>query len=231
MTQTMKSVSIALLAIFAAAFMFTATNTLVSAEHDEYKKVDICYWSKYKQSWRFKEEVKEKDLGEYPGYFLYTREKGDDLREDAWCVAQRTATPAEVVFVDPTCDEDGSYTIPEVDGVVYLVNDEVVVAGTYPMEDGDSVKVTTEAADMWWLEDESTTEWTHEFVNEEVCETPVVEEEEEEPQVLAVATPQVTQTPTGSANAGGAGQIALFGLAASIAVAAFGAVARKFSRN
>lgn len=56
--------------------------------------------------------------------------------------------PTKVTPVAPTADDEAdTYTIPEVEGVQYLVNGEVVEPGTYSVDDADlTVVVTAEAA-------------------------------------------------------------------------------------
>src|SRR5690606_38754836 len=73
-------------------------------------------------------------------------------------------TPAEVTFDDrPGADED-TYTVPRSTGVEYLVDGEVVAAGTYP--GAGAVTVTARALDGFVLADGATTEWSHTFSTE-----------------------------------------------------------------
>lgn len=87
------------------------------------------------------------------------------------------ATPAAVTFVDPTCEADGSYTIPETEGVDYQINGQTQAAGAYTAVDGDSVTITAVAQSGYILN--GTTSWSHEFYLDEECRegvevTPVV---------------------------------------------------------
>ncbi|MEE6283178.1 ThuA domain-containing protein [Georgenia sp. MJ170] len=70
-------------------------------------------------------------------------------------------TPAEVTFTDEAGTEDDSYTIPEVEGVEYVVDGDVVAADTYPGT--GTVTVTARALDGFVLAEGATAEWTHEF--------------------------------------------------------------------
>ncbi|MGO1509280.1 MAG: PQQ-dependent sugar dehydrogenase, partial [Actinomycetales bacterium] len=70
-------------------------------------------------------------------------------------------TPEDVVFTDEDGTENDTYTVPEVEGVEYLVGDEVVEAGTHPGE--GTVTVTARAAEGYELAEGATTEWSHTF--------------------------------------------------------------------
>src|SRR5690606_4061817 len=73
-------------------------------------------------------------------------------------------TPAEVTFDDrPGADED-TYTVPRSTGVEYLVDGEVVAAGTHAGE--GAVTVTARARSGFVLADGATTEWSHTFSTE-----------------------------------------------------------------
>ncbi|MGO1740005.1 MAG: sialidase family protein, partial [Actinomycetaceae bacterium] len=69
--------------------------------------------------------------------------------------------PAAVTFADEAGTAEDTYTVPEVEGVEYVVGDEVVAAGTYPGE--GTVTVTARAADGFELAEGATTEWSHTF--------------------------------------------------------------------
>ncbi|TAL14140.1 hypothetical protein EPN95_04000 [Patescibacteria group bacterium] len=76
----------------------------------------------------------------------------------------------DVTFVDPTCDTSGSYTIPTKTGVVYKINGNIVTAGTYKVEPGDSVTVNAfPASSAYTLT--GTTTWSHDFTTPEDCNT------------------------------------------------------------
>ncbi len=84
--------------------------------------------------------------------------------------AAEVVTPAAPTF----SDDDGTYTIPEVAGVQYLLDDEVVEAGTHAGE--GTVTITAEPLEGYEFADDATTEWTHEFATE-----PEEPEEPEQP--------------------------------------------------
>ncbi|MGO1740006.1 MAG: sialidase family protein [Actinomycetaceae bacterium] len=69
--------------------------------------------------------------------------------------------PAAVTFADEAGTAEDTYTVPEVEGVEYVVGDEVVAAGTYPGE--GAVTVTARAKDGFELAVGATTEWSHTF--------------------------------------------------------------------
>ncbi|MGC5629388.1 ExeM/NucH family extracellular endonuclease [Georgenia sp. Z1344] len=70
-------------------------------------------------------------------------------------------TPEDVVFTDADGTDADTFTVPAVEGVEYLVGDEVVEAGTHPGE--GTVTVTARAADGYELAEDATTEWSHTF--------------------------------------------------------------------
>jgi hypothetical protein len=76
----------------------------------------------------------------------------------------------DVTFVDPTCDTNGSYTIPSKTGVVYKINGDVVTAGTYKVEAGDSITVDAYPASAAYTLTGTTT-WSHDFSTPEGCDT------------------------------------------------------------
>ncbi|WP_194165082.1 alpha-L-fucosidase [Pseudactinotalea sp. HY160] len=75
-----------------------------------------------------------------------------------------SVTPADVTFTDEPGTEDDTITVPAVEGVVYLIDGEVVDAGTHPGE--GTVTVTAAAADGYVLAEGAATEWSHEFSTE-----------------------------------------------------------------
>src|SRR5690606_32731967 len=70
-------------------------------------------------------------------------------------------TPEAVTFTDEEGPEDDTFTVPAVEGVEYLVDGEVVAAGTYP--GSGTVTVTARALEGYELADGATTEWSHTF--------------------------------------------------------------------
>jgi hypothetical protein len=77
----------------------------------------------------------------------------------------RTAVP--VIFIDNTCNHDGSYTIPASPGVVYKVNGSIVTNGAYTVASPQTVTVDAYAQSGYVLD--GTTTWTHEFTAPEDC--------------------------------------------------------------
>jgi hypothetical protein len=92
----------------------------------------------------------------------------------------QVVTPTEPTFVAPTCDEYGSFTIPAKTGVVYKVDDEVVTAGTYAVEDDE--KITIKAYALEGYELTGTTKWSYSF------EAPTDCDEEQETVVPTAVT-------------------------------------------
>ncbi|PFG39046.1 subtilisin family serine protease [Georgenia soli] len=70
-------------------------------------------------------------------------------------------TPADVVFRDTDGNDKDTYTVPAARGVEYLVDGDVVAAGTYP--GSGTVTVTARAAASFVLVEGAATEWTHTF--------------------------------------------------------------------
>lgn len=90
---------------------------------------------------------------------------------DCQYVNDTEVTPTAVSFVDPTCEADGSYTIPAKEGVEYYVNDEKnpTAAGTYPITEDKEMTVTAKALGGYILK--GTISWSHVFTfpTEEEC--------------------------------------------------------------
>lgn len=76
-------------------------------------------------------------------------------------VASPEVTPAAVVFTDEDGTAVDTYTIPDTDGVEYLLNGEVVAAGTYP--GAGTVEITARAQTGYVLAAGVTTSWTTSF--------------------------------------------------------------------
>lgn len=70
---------------------------------------------------------------------------------------------AAVTFVDPTCDSDGSYTIPTTTGVTYYIGDQVVAAGVYPITSNTTVTVNAKANTGYFIDASTNSTWEHEF--------------------------------------------------------------------
>jgi hypothetical protein len=126
-------------------------------------------------------------------------------------------TPAAVTFTAPTCDKLGSYTIPATEHVKYMVNGEVVAAGTYTVQNGTTVTVTAVADQGFFIGDETTDTFSNTFTAPTNCGGG-----QGGGTVLgATTTAGVAATPAGGVNAGTGGVStlslgALIGLTASI---------------
>lgn len=145
---------------------------------------------------------------------------------------QVTAKP--VAFTQPTCDKQGSYTIPVnpdyvqpdySDIVDYKIDGKVVEAGTYNAENGSTVTVTASLDSRYESHPYilvGATEWTNTFKIAEDCT----------PAAAAASTPlQVTSTPVGAVNAGAGAQLAaIVGLVGSAGLVTAGAFLKKASR-
>lgn len=69
--------------------------------------------------------------------------------------------PGPVTFTDEDGTAGDSYTVPNVEGVEYLLDGAVIGAGTYPGE--GEVTVTARAAEGYVLAEDATTQWSHTF--------------------------------------------------------------------
>lgn len=128
--------------------------------------------------------------------------------------------PAAVTFTAPTCNALGSYTIPTTENVQYKVDGKVVAAGTYTAPNGTTITVTAEAAQGFFISDETTDTWTNTFTAPTNCG-----------QVLGT---QVTAKPVGGVNAGGGGGsgpsiVAAVGVVGSVVTLGLGLLIRKRS--
>src|SRR5690606_26950174 len=70
-------------------------------------------------------------------------------------------TPEAVTFADEDGTENDTFTVPEVEGVEYVVDGEVVAAGPNP--GAGTVTVTARAQDGYVLAEGATAEWTFTF--------------------------------------------------------------------
>src|SRR5690625_5907128 len=73
-------------------------------------------------------------------------------------------TPAAVTSADQSGAVSDTFTVPGTEGVEYLVDGEVVEAGTYP--GSGEVTVTARALEGFVIAEGATTEWTHTFSTE-----------------------------------------------------------------
>jgi hypothetical protein len=92
-----------------------------------------------------------------------------DSNCDGQTTQHRTAVP--VVFIDSTCNHDGSYTIPSSPGVIYKVNGSVATNGTYTVASPETVTVDAYAQNGYVLDGAST--WSHEFTDSTDCDKSV----------------------------------------------------------
>lgn len=60
-------------------------------------------------------------------------------------------------------DKDNTYTIPQVPGVVYLLDNQVVKPGTYPVKTARKVLITSQPASGYRFKAGVTTQWEHQF--------------------------------------------------------------------
>lgn len=97
--------------------------------------------------------------------------------------------PEEPTVTDETCDGSGALTIPEVEGVTYLIEDEAIEPGTSDVEPGD-VQVSAAADEGYALEAESAWELT--VGSAENCPGPEGSAGEE-PDEVATTTPTPTR--------------------------------------
>src|SRR5690606_17713964 len=108
-----------------------------------------------------------------------------DVHEAEFRVAGEVAeptdvTPQAVTFTDEDGTDDDTYTVPAVEGVEYVVDGEVVGAGTHP--GSGTVTVTARALEGYVLAEGATAEWEHTFSTEggepepPACEPGEVEE-------------------------------------------------------
>jgi len=129
--------------------------------------------------------------------------------------------PAAVTFTDATCDKSGFYTVPTTEHVTYTVNGSEVAAGDYDVANGSGVTVVAVADEGFFIDEETTSTWTHTFNAASGCGE--------------VLSEQVTKTPKGAANAGaGGGSVmtgSLIGLVSSAFLGLAGFLGRKWSLN
>lgn len=88
--------------------------------------------------------------------FRYNVPGSDDAPEE-----QVEVRPEAVVFIDEPGSQNDAFTIPDVEGVQYLRDGEVLEPGTYPAS--GSITITAEALEGYVLADGAETEWTHTF--------------------------------------------------------------------
>ena len=68
-------------------------------------------------------------------------------------------TPQAPIFND----KDNTYTIPQVPGVVYLLDNQVVKPGTYPVKGARKLLITSQPATGYHFKAGVTTQWEHQF--------------------------------------------------------------------
>lgn len=79
------------------------------------------------------------------------------------CHPDKTVIPAEVTFVNPSCEANGSYTIPTKTGVKYYNGADLVTAGTYPITSNTTLTITAVADEGYVIDVEADSKWTHTF--------------------------------------------------------------------
>lgn len=98
---------------------------------------------------------------------LYNRALEDDevseLAEEPSDLTE--VTPEDVEFEDGTGSQGGTYTIPDVDGLEYLIEGEPVDPGEH--SGTGKVTVTAEALDGYIIAEGSETEWSHTFSDDD----------------------------------------------------------------
>ena len=92
-----------------------------------------------------------------------------DCRPVDSCPPHSDVTP-EVTWSNLDCDGNGSYTLADIEGVLWSVEGKSVKAGTYPVDSAKTVHITAAAdAPEHGLEFEAQTEWTLEFTAAKDC--------------------------------------------------------------
>ncbi len=93
----------------------------------------------------------------YPGFYL-----ASDMDWSQVPLLTTEVTPEAPVFTDKPGVPKDSFTIPEVDGVRYLLNGEAIEPGTYPGEKR-AVTITAEPEEWWFFPADAETEWEYDF--------------------------------------------------------------------
>src|SRR5690625_1868313 len=153
---------------------YDAPATLVlEADDGEGSGVDTVEYSLDGGDWvAYDGEVEVSEPGSHTVTFRATDAAGNvsEVEEMTFAVAGDEApepvevTPADVTFDDQPGTDSDTFTVPETEGVEYLVDGEVVEAGTYP--GSGEVTVTARALEGFVLAEGATTEWTHTFSTE-----------------------------------------------------------------
>lgn len=101
------------------------------------------------------------------GYSLLGATTWQHTFSDAVCPPTKVGATAPTM-IDLTCDEAGSYTIPEKTGVIYKVDGDTSTAGKYTVNTSKTIIVTVEAAPGYVIDGQ--TEWTFNFTSPENCD-------------------------------------------------------------
>jgi LPXTG-motif cell wall-anchored protein len=125
-------------------------------------------WLKLREVWAYPELSVEEVTGWAPTFSL--RQDAGTMEVDkvtllAPAAPETEVTTDEVTFDDAYGTADDTYTVPDVEGVEYLVDGEAIAAGTYP--GSGTIVVTARALEGYVLSEGSVTEWTIVFTDEE----------------------------------------------------------------
>jgi len=140
---------------------------------------------------------------------------------DDWCISQRTVTPTAITFTNATCSSKGSYTVPTLVGVKYVVGEQVVEAGAYTVTVPANVTVTAQGINGYYLQQDAVTSWSYSFSAAANCQAVL--------STTTTTTAQVAVTPKGAVNAGGQGSVAVIGLTVSAVLLTAGALLKKIT--
>lgn len=95
---------------------------------------------------------------------------GFHIKTDLECVlGTESVTPEAVIFTAPTCDKLGYYTVPEMQGVKYYVNGQVVDKGKHVVANGTTVTINAVAEEGFSIKEGATNQWTYTFTAPTNC--------------------------------------------------------------
>jgi beta-glucosidase len=140
-------------------------------------------------------------------------------------VAPTPVRPADVTFADQPGTDDDTFTVPATEGVEYLVDGEVVAAGTHP--GAGTVTVTARALEGYVLVEGATAEWSYTFDATAPTTNPTDEPTTpgagptgpgDGPSAPGAGQPPAGELPTTGASVGGVAALAALVLLAGMAV-------------